>query len=455
MVLPINLPALRVKTFLVMEIFGYISKSRQPEYFQTVLSAILSFVNGATFSVGIFAVSVQSSSKLHALDGVWESALGYVHLFSAPIMVLAGVYLSQGQSRTRSLRHLSALGAAGFALVALSALTVRSQSALATSSVLSFLALPLGIYSLISAEISMQCNSNAPGLALGIVSVAFGLGSAFYAYIFDRFLSLWSLDTALIMSSVALVFPCLISTPFLSLPDFPNGESDDSEAQLIDKGKKFCRISLRELWMSRDFWLFIMGSLTAGASYALVPYFFVISSSFGVSRSTAVGAFQISSVGSVIFNLASTALADQFVYGDGSFSIGSRNVMVAMLLFQTMLSGVLSYASIANWYGLFACSAGILKLIMAAHASCSALLARDIFGAVNSALVIGVGCGLALGSGEALSVFLMYVMERCGAQSSVATTSPMTYYWFYYVLILWSVLGLIALLFVRCHSQKI
>lgn len=442
-----------------LTVTAFFAKRSRHRLGQTFLAILLAFVNGSTFSVGIFSVSIQKSSKSRILDGVWESSLGYVHLFSAPVMVYAGIHLTHASSRTAAVRSLSTIAALGFALFALSAPAVQALSAAGTTFAVSFLALPLGIYALISAEISLQSNPNAPGLALGLISVAFGFGSAVYAYLFNTFLNSWTLDTAIYASSASLSVPCLVSTPFLSLPDITETEYDSSETPLMSPDESFPRLTLRRLVQLYDFWLFIFASLTAGASYALVPYFFSISSSFKAPLKVAVGAFQASSIAAVILSLALTGFTDCFAWGTGFFSLGSRNVMVAMLSVQTALCAALCFSTLTRWYGLFAVSAGMLKTIMAAHASCSALMAHDVFGAVNSALVIGVGSGLALGSGEAASVFIMSLVER-SSQLQYSIQNPMVYQAFYYVLALWTIIGLIALIFLRRkaslhHSRNI
>lgn len=102
-------------------------------FFHGALAVVLLLLGGSTFALGIFIPQVEDfASPPHHLDGLWETAMGAMHLFSAPVMIFAGIFLDAGLDdplpaslpfwvgKSSRLRLLNLLSAVSFACLAFS-----------------------------------------------------------------------------------------------------------------------------------------------------------------------------------------------------------------------------------------------------------------------------------------------------------------------------------------------
>ncbi|KAJ8904734.1 hypothetical protein NDN08_001250 [Rhodosorus marinus] len=197
-------------------------------------------------------------------------------------------------------------------------------------------------------------------------------------------------------------------------------------------------------------------------------YYFLLcfSAAVGPGYGTAVG-FQQMSVD--VFNLSSTVSNKYFLLvtalglvgrlgagfgGDilktekGVFSNGALNVTGLLLVLQSVAI-LLMQNFPTNFYSFVICSC-ITYFVFAGGAVTGALLARNLFGMANGSLVFGF-TGLAVGGGDLLSSWL--IKQHAGEVTSGDPSLLSSYGEFIYVSIFWTLVGFVALVFIR-KSKK-
>lgn len=407
---------------------------------QVMLAAVLMFATGATFSLGVFTVPIeQSALKDHAFDSVWPLGMGLMHFLSAPVMLIAGLVLDN--ATTQSIRSLSFTSACAASMLALAApgIKLTSPSLIATAAAVQ--AVPLGVYYLLATEMLIVWMPDRTGLAVGVGNTAFGLGSIFSAWVFDRLLDMMNVQYAMVCTAGAVACIMGISSPLLVWPESSEKEEgyDEEEISLLN-GISARKLGWRRLVKLPSFWLYIMAVLTAGASYAFIPYFFKLGLQFGVGRRPLLILFQLASALCVAFGMGVSMCTEHF-RGTGVLSSGARNVMAGLLVVQTILFGVVLWSTTTGRFIPFVAAVTALKMIMSSHAGCAALLAHDMFGKVNSAIVYGFGAGVALGGGEGISAATMAAVEQWHASH---VEGPAGYTIFYALAAVWSAVGLVS-----------
>lgn len=440
---------------------GITPVSPTARFLQLTIAFTLTFVMGSTFSIGAFTVYVERAAvPPGALDGIWPATMGSVHFLSSPVMMLGGLLLgaSPTHALTTTARRMSAVSALSFFLFALAGAGVASSSPSLILTGISLLAVPLGIYTVLAIELMTKSLPNSPGTAVGLLGVAFGLGSGFFAWVFDALAQAFPAPHAIFYSASILGTLTALPTFFLRFPPNPSLLSPSQAATeqaatqqealpLLVESPSFVQLTWRLMIAIPSFWLYTAVVLTGGASYALIPYFFKLGYVFHQPTATVMYWFQASSIASVVFSLVASMLSDLCKTESGALSLGSRNIIFVMLTTQVAIFASLTVLTRPADFNLYASLVGALKMVQAAHPLLGILLARDMFGEVNSALVFGVGGGLALGWGEALSVALMAGVE--GRSGGGANTLPLDYKLFYVLGAAWSAAALVSLVSMR------
>lgn len=358
-------------------------------------------------------------------------------------------------------------------------------------------AVPLGVYYPLVTELLLDWLPDNPGRAIGLSQLSFGLGSIGVAWFYSAAIRMVGTPNAIIISAFALALLTAVPSLFLAWP-CPDSDSQSSccssnnhrsgaarvaeishgivesvthdeglsllHNEGVEKGGASQHLSWTQLVFSRPFMLYLIVVLTAGVSYAFIPYYFKLGALFDVSHDLLLFSFQITSIASTFFGLLSAIWTDHFVFHtatsslkasttrDGPFSSGAKNMMGLFLIVQTLFSFLLIPVSRANCFALFVVVVAFMKMIMASHAGCAALIARDIFGEKNSCLTFGIGGGLALGSGEGLSAAIMTWVDS-GITKPTSEMTPAEFNGFYWIAGCWSAVGTVSLILLQRYRK--
>lgn len=293
-----------------------------------------------------------------------------------------------------------------------------------------------------------------PGLAVGCGQMAFGMGAIVFSSVFNALLKAVGCVNALYVTAALWSIPALLSTLCIEWPPPDSGgggggggASDSSGDELSLKPVK---ISWKVLPFLPSVWLYMGVAFTIQAEFGLVPYFFKIGHSFNKPMHTLVDAFQIANLLGTAGRLFAGILADSLGCGWGHLFSGAKNLMVILMALQTILFFSLSPLSAAGNFDGFMVVVLLLFIVSGAGACDAAVLARDLFSPANSSIMFGVGAGLTMGIGEAVSAGLLSFVD--GMHSS-ADTIPSSYNVYYFIGGWWSFGGLLCILFVeRCEE---
>lgn len=115
---------------------------------QCTLCCFQLFIVGSTFSLSVFTVPVeQSANPAASLDGVWATSMGLIHFLSAPVTILASVFLEEYPSLSPSARLcvLHSVTSISLAIFSLSAFAVALNSTILIALSVCLFACPLAI----------------------------------------------------------------------------------------------------------------------------------------------------------------------------------------------------------------------------------------------------------------------------------------------------------------------
>lgn len=430
------------------------------------------FLTGSLFPLGIFTVPIESQARPSgSLDGVWTSTIGVISLFSAPVTVFAGFYLdagvtplsssrpmrSFGNCKTHRIRILCLVIAMSFACLSFVAYGIQTTNAVLIRITATFLSFPLGIIYLLATEVLMVWNPSRPGLTTGLGQMALSAGCILISSFYDRLIS--SRGCVQTFYIMAVMF-CLISSFPMFMLRWPDRQhlleqGSDSLLDPLDDCDLLATENVRIPWQKLStlpiFWLFLFIVFTSAAPFALLAFFFKIGHVFLVPSSQILRHFQTVTVLSSCVSVLLIFLTDYARFGSRYFSSGAKNILTIMFILQSVLFIMLIPLSISSNFTMFIVVVTILLVMMASYNGCAAILVRDMFGSANAMVVFGMGAGIGMGSGEFLSTELMYFVESVSGGSSQGYLEPKSYIVFYAIAALWSMLGLVALLFVhRC-----
>lgn len=302
---------------------------------------------------------------------------------------------------------------------------------------------------LISLELLAAWSPARPGLAVGLGNLAYGLGTIAFSGLFEYLLERVKCSTALFITGIALVF---FSAPSIALLSWPckkcstQGGFPESYADVDDEGEL---ISWRKLPFLIPFWHYVLAIFAGQTGYAFIPYFFNIGRSFGMSSTTVIRSYQIAITCSTVFRLLVGVLSDCLKWGNGFFSIGSKNVTLLLFIMQSFsYIALISFSQTLNYDG-FVFSASVILMVFAGVAVESAVLARDIFSPSNSSLIFGVGASIAMGIGEVMSGKIMAAVDLSARSAEL---SPEKYNMFYVIGVVLSIQGFLVCIMLRRYK---
>lgn len=189
------------------------------------------------------------------------------------------------------------------------------------------------------------------------------------------------------------------------------------------------------------FWLYVITLSATQAPYAFFPYFFDIGNSYGVPLHVQVRCFQIVSILSSISRPFFGGICEGLKHADGS-SLASKKAIMAVLASQLFLFLLMIPMSCFESFNVIG---GSIMMLYSGSTCLAVILAREMFGKNNSALVFGMGGSLALGLGGSFSVVMM---EQLAVEVEQFSDDYSNYYWFSLV---WTAVGLTAGYFLhRC-----
>lgn len=366
--------------------------------------------------------------------------------------------------RGTMVRRMGFCAAGGFALLALAAVGVALHVVWLVAAGAIALALPLGVLSVLSVTHILAWMPGAAGLAVALVNVAVGLGSMAAAALFQLLLDVLPVPHALAVAAAALAVFAAMPSALLHMPagdaELEMGLKDVADTSLMDTGMttemggvddemEFPRVSWRELAGVKAFWVYVICVASCGAAFPLVPYFFQIGSAFGTKSSVLLRWFQGGTLLSIVFNLGSLTLSDVARTRTGPFSSGARNLAAVIFIAQSVAFVVLARVSKAEDFVVWAVAATVQQLMFQSAFGVAVLLAVDMFGVGNMAVVFGVGGGLSLGLGQGIATMVMSMVHKAGGNR----LSPSYYRPFYIIGACWSLSALVALMFLRRYRK--
>lgn len=273
-------------------------------------------------------------------------------------------------------------------------------------------------------------------------------GAMFFSVLYELLIELFGCLSALYLSTASLVLVTAAVSFFLKWP--PASFSEGAEQHVGSEARSQQPISLRRLPSIPAFWLYVFVIVTADAGFVFIPYFFKVGGSFGRPMHVLVNLFGAAFLVSALTRPLVGFMADSFRHGEGRFSIASKNSVVMLLFLQTGLFLVLIPTS---FFGNFIASILCITLLFVLFTSmgCVApILARDLFGPTNSALVFGAGGVIGFGVGEYVAAKMMSVVVGIGLDEG---SSPSLYIPFYVICVFWSVGGLMcSLMLTKCSE---
>lgn len=423
----------------------------------------LLFLTGSLYSVGVFNEPVeQSAGATGALKGVWSSAIVWTTLVCTPVMLLAGVVMSDPEeedspvapahrakiSKTSKIRFLSSIGALCFFTMALAAIGVTERSPFFLRTAVLLQGVPFGIYYLVCLELLAAWVPSRPGLAVGIGQMSFGLGSIFFSSFFEYLLQRFQCSTTFLIAAMVLGVPSAANVFLMEWP-CEDESAEETESDFTDRtNRQGTVISWRKLPLFLPFWYYVLSILAGQVGFAFIPYFFKIGSSFGQSTDAVVLSFQIAILCSTIARPFLGLLADALKWGSGPFSHAAKNLTFLLLATQlAALLGLVSFSTSSNFIGFVVCSCFIL-IVFAGSAVGAPVLGRDMFGTVNSALVFGIGTSVAMGCGEFIFGVLMGAIDSAASAERVG---PAKYNLFYMLSAAVSVFGIMSCTMIRTY----
>lgn len=114
---------------------------------QCILACMTLFILASTFALGIFSVPIEKSATQHDLDDVWEVAMGLIHFGSAPVAVVASIFLDRFSyfSKTVRIRILCATSSITLLSLTVSSLGISARNSTVIIASTGMYAFPLAI----------------------------------------------------------------------------------------------------------------------------------------------------------------------------------------------------------------------------------------------------------------------------------------------------------------------
>lgn len=282
------------------------------------------------------------------------------------------------------------------------------------------------------------------GFAIGCGQMAFGFGPIVSSSLFHSFIHSFGIVNALYASSAFFTALALLSAAFLEWPSSQPVGQDGPRLQGV-------KLPFSRLVLQSPFWLYMVVLFITQVVFPFYPYFFTIGVTFGKSMDSLVKSFQLANLLGTFSRLIAGTLADHMGCGWGPFYSGAKNMMLILLTVQTTaFLSLISFSNQNNFSG-YIVTVQILFVIFGAVCCDAIALARDLFGLANSAVIVGIGVGLMMGSGEASSCALMSVIHAF--TSGEKGREPSSYNLFYLICAAMSLFGFLCCLCIeRCEE---
>lgn len=300
---------------------------------------------------------------------------------------------------------------------------------------------------ILSLELLAAWSPQHPGLAVGLGEMVSMFGAMVFSALYEVLIKRLGCLSALYLSTTWLFLVTFAASFFLKWP--PAAFSDDPEQREISEARSQQCISWQRLLLIPAFWLYVFVVVIGQTGFVFIPYFFTVGLSFGRPMHVLVNWFGVACLASGLTRPFAGIMSDSFKHGEGRFSIASKNTAVVMLFSQ---AGLFMLLIPTSFFGYFTASMVCISLLLITFTSmeCVALmLARQLFGLANSALVFGAGGFIGFGLGEYIPTKLMSVVIATGPGGG---SSPSRYIPFYVLCVFWSAGGLMgSLLMTRCN----
>ena len=290
-------------------------------------------------------------------------------------------------------------------------------------------------------QLSIAWFPNHAGLVVGIAETCFSAGTIVLSYVFSKFITSLTYITAIYLASLVLVATAVLPSLYMRWPSVGELPQSEEMTPLTESLPEIAKIEWHQLLRLSNFWYFVVAVFTTGATYVFNPYFFRLGEMFHMPFDSLVLAFTLSNIVSTVFGLFGTALTDYVGFGNGFWFSGAKNVSLVLMLMQCVALIAMTVTSSLEIFWAFVVIKTFVKIVGVCHTGNSAILARDMFGPENGSTVFGIGAGLALGSGEGVSAWLMGALEALRGRAVVAADYNM----FYWVAMVWSAIGALCL----------
>lgn len=275
--------------------------------------------------------------------------------------------------------------------------------------------------------------------------MCFGLGCAFFSSFFEYLLRNFRCSTAFLITAAALAAPSASCIGLLKWPSGP-GPLQENVSENTLKDEHHLVIPWTKLPFLLPFWYYVASIFAGQVGYAFIPYFFKIGRSFGKSTDVLVNSFQVAILLSTISRPFVGMLSDSLKWGHGFFGMGSKNVLIILLILQ--LTAFVCLVSFSTFLGFVVCSC-IVLVVFSGVAVESSILARDMFTPVNSSLVFGFGASIAMGFGEFGTGEIMAAVDNAPA---FEVSGASKYHPFYMLSAALSVFGLLSCFMLQKHA---
>lgn len=411
----------------------------RPQIVNIVLANLLLFTTSVIMSMGVFTVPIETAAP--ELKAVWTSGLGLADLLCAPAISLMGFVLDTRNISvhdahihpiTVRLRKLAfPISALYFTLLlAIPAINLRSPTLLRLSALL--LSIPNGVAYIVAIENLLAWMPKTPGLAMTFVSAGFGLSQSVLSPMLVISIALEGICVSVVMTAFVSFVLTYISVRFLSFPTYADQAAIGAVSTASDLVPDILVCSTvnevltwRALLKMPQFYLYVFVTFTGRTAHALFPYYFKLGNVFGLSTSFVVMGFQVLSLVGILYAFAGNVLLDRL---SSPNKCAVRPLLAAVFLVQAALFLCLIPISHASNGPLALLVISCLIIMLESQTAFSVILARDIFGMKNSALIFGVVGGLSIGFGVSFFVLLMSAIEKAGGDGK---STPRTFVNFY------------------------
>lgn len=416
----------------------------RPQVINVTLANLLLFITMVSTPMGVFTVPIERAAP--SLRAVWSSGLGMGLLLGAAAISLTGFILDtrklpvtadQEHPITKRIHNLALPISSVYFTLMLAVPAIDSSSAFLLRSSALLLDIPSGVSFILTIETLLVWMPRRPGLAMTLVSAGFGLSQFILSPILTISISVLGLRATLLGTAITAFLATFLCLRFLSFPTqrdmaeigTPTSASDGN-IELLPSSSANGPVSQNILTWSKllrmpQFYLYLVVTFTGRTAQSLLPYYFKLGHVFGLSTSSVVLGFQALSILGIFYAFAVNSLMEHL---SSSYRSAARLLLSVVFFIQVGLCLLMIPVSKAynGWAALTITSC--LIVMLESQTAFSVILARDIFGKKNSALVFGVAGGLSIGVGGCFFTTLLAAIELYG-DDKVSTPDTFLRFW--------------------------